>query len=94
MEDHLAKGTLVRSRQEWNAEGPEKILLKCEDKQGQQKYMQSIITKNKRGEIINTVTGQKKVQEEITKLWGKMFADENIDTTEQDIWNTAGQEAK
>ena len=48
MEEHLAKGTSVRSRQEWdiNAEGPGKILLKCEDKYGQQKYMQSIITKN------------------------------------------------
>ena len=100
MEEHLAKGTSVRSRQEWdiNAEGPGKILLKCEDKYGQQKYMQSIITKNERGEIINTVTGQKKVQEETAKFWEKMFADENIDTTEQDIWNylgnTAGQEAK
>ena len=50
MEEHLAKGTSVRSRQEWdiNAEGPGKILLKCEDIYGQQKYMQSIITKNER----------------------------------------------
>ena len=48
MEEHLAKGTSVRSRQEWdiNGEGPGKILLKCEEKYGQQKYMQSIITKN------------------------------------------------
>ena len=49
MEEHLAKGTSVRSKQEWdiNAEGPGKILLKCEDKYGQQKYMQSIITKHR-----------------------------------------------
>ena len=48
MEEHLAKGTSVRSRQEWdiNGEGPGKILLKCEEKCGQQKYMQSIITIN------------------------------------------------
>ena len=34
MEKHLAKGTSVRSRQEWdmNAEGQGKILLKCEEK--------------------------------------------------------------
>ena len=60
--------------------------------------MQSIITKNERGEITNTITGQKNVQEETAKFWEKMFADENIETTEQDIWNylgnTAGQEAK
>ena len=44
MEEHPAKGTSIRSRQEWdiNAEGPGKILLKCEDKYGQQKYMSSI----------------------------------------------------
>ena len=44
MEEHQAKGTSIRSRQEWdiNAEGPGKILLKCEDKYGQQKYMSSI----------------------------------------------------
>ena len=48
MEEYLAKGSSVQSRQEWdiNAEGPGKTLLKCEDKYGQQKYMQSIITKN------------------------------------------------
>ena len=48
MEEHLSKGTSFRSRQEWdiNGEGPGKILLKCEEKYGQRKYMQSIITKN------------------------------------------------
>ena len=48
IEEHQAKGTLIRSRQEWdiNAEGPGKILLKCEDKYGQQKYMSSIVKKN------------------------------------------------
>ena len=47
MEEHLAKGTSIRSKQEWdnNAEGPGKILLKCENKYGQQKYMHSIIKK-------------------------------------------------
>ena len=42
MEEHLAKGTSVRSRQEWdiNGEGPGKILLKCEEKYGPQKYKQ------------------------------------------------------
>ena len=61
MEEHLAKGTSVRSKQEWdiNAEGPGRILLKCEEKYGQQKYMQSIITKNERGEITNTITAKK-----------------------------------
>ena len=58
--------------------------------------MQSII--KKRGEKTNVITGQKEVQEETAKVWEKMFADENIKTTEQDIWNylgnTAGQEAK
>ena len=39
IEEHLAKGTSVRARQEWdiNGEGPGKILLKCEEKYGQQK---------------------------------------------------------
>ena len=60
--------------------------------------MQSIVTKNKRGEVTNTITGQKKLQEETANFWGKIFADENIETTEQDIWNYLGntdaQEAK
>ena len=68
IEEHQAKGTSIRSRQEWdiNAEKPGKILLKCEDKYGQQKYMQSIVTKNEQGEITKRVTGQDKVQEETT----------------------------
>ena len=73
MEEHLAKGTSVWSRQEWdiNKEGPGKVFIKCEEKYGHQKYMQSIITKNKRGEIINTITGQKNVHEETAKFWKK-----------------------
>ena len=37
IEEHLAKEASIRSRQEWdiNAEGPGKILLKCENKYGQ-----------------------------------------------------------
>ena len=48
IEEHQAKGTSIRSRQEWdiNAEGPGKILLKCENIYGQQKYMSSIVKKN------------------------------------------------
>ena len=36
IEEQQARGALIRSRQEWdiNAEGPGKILLKCEDKYG------------------------------------------------------------
>ena len=61
IEEHQVKGASVRSRQEWdiNAEGLGKILLKCEDKYGQQKYMQSIVKKNERGEIITKIIGQK-----------------------------------
>ena len=90
-----SKGALIRSRQEWdiNAEGPGKILLKCEDKYGPQKYMQSIIKNNKRGEITTKITGQKQVQEEPAKYWEKMFADEGITTEEKDIWDYLGQEA-
>ena len=76
----------------------EKYSSNVKKKYGQQKYMQSIITKKERGEIINTITGQQNVQEETAKILKKMFADENIETTEQDIWNylgnTAGKEAK
>ena len=48
IEEHQAKGTSIRSRQEWdiNAEGPGRILLKCEDRYGQQKYMSSVTKKN------------------------------------------------
>ena len=62
MEEHQAKGTSIRSRQEWdiNAEGPGKILLKCEDRYGQQKYMSSIVKKNERGEVTEKITGQQK----------------------------------
>ena len=60
--------------------------------------MQSIIEKNKRGEITKTITGQKNVQEETAKFWEKMFANENIETTVEDIYeylgDEAGQEAK
>ena len=85
MDEHLAKGTSVGSRQEWdmNSEGPGKILLKCDQKYGGQKNMQSIITKNERGEIINTVTGQTAVEEEAAKFWGEKFANEQIESTEQ-----------
>ena len=95
LEEHLAKGTSIRSRQEWdiNAEKPGKILLKCEDKYGQQKYMQSIVTKNERGEITKKITGQEKVQEETAKFWEKMFADEGIKTTEEDIKEYLGDKA-
>ena len=55
--------------------------------------MQSIIKKNLRGEIITKITGQKQVQEETAKYWGKMFADEGITTEERDIWEHLGEEA-
>ena len=95
MEEHLAKGTSVRSRQKWdiNAENPGKILLKCEDKCGQQKYMQSIVTRNERGGITNKITGQERVQEETAKFWEKMCADKGIKTTEEDIREYLGEKA-
>ena len=95
MEEHLAKGASVRSRQEWNvnAEGPAKNLRKCEDKYGLQQYMQSIITKHERGKITNKITGQNKVQEETAKFWQNMFADEGIRTEEKDIWEYLGEKA-
>ena len=85
MDEHLAKGTSVGSRQEWdmNSEGPGKILLKSEKKYCRQNNMKSIITKNERGEIINTVTSQTAVEEEAAKICGKKFADEQIESTEQ-----------
>ena len=49
--------------------------------------MQRIVTKNKRGEVTNTITGQKKLQEETANFLGKILAYKNIETTEQDIWN-------
>ena len=55
--------------------------------------MQSIVTKNEQGEITKRVTGQDKVQEETAKFWEKMFADEGIETTEDDIKNYLGEEA-
>ena len=47
IEEHLAKGTTIRSTLEWdmNGEGPGKILLKCEEILGKQKYMRSVIKK-------------------------------------------------
>ena len=95
IEEHQAKGTSIRSRQEWdiNAEGPGKILLKCENIYGQQKYMSSIVKKNERGEITEKITGQQKVQEETAKYWEKMFADEGITTEEKDINEYLGAEA-
>ena len=95
IEEHQAKGTSIRSRQEWdiNAEGPGKILLKCEDIYGQQKYMSNITKKNERGEIIEKITGQQKVQDETAKYWENMFADEGITTEEDDISDYLGPEA-
>ena len=95
IEEHQAKGTSIRSRQEWdiNAEGPGRILLKCEDRYGQQKYMSSVTKKNERGEIIEKITGQNKVQDETTKYWEKMFADEGITTEEEEIKEYLGPEA-
>ena len=89
------KGTSIRSKQEWdiNAEGPGKILLKCENKYGQQKYMHSVIKRNERGEITEKITDQAKVQDETSKYWGKMFADEGITTEEEDINEYLGEEA-
>ena len=94
MEEHLAKGASIRSIQEWdiNAEGPGKILLKCENKYGQQKYMHSIVKRNERGKIMAKITGQKQVQEETTKYW-EMFADKGITTEEEDINEYLGEEA-
>ena len=73
MEEHLAKGTSVWSRQEWdiNGEGPGKILLKCEDKYGQQIYMQSIVTKNERGEKNKQSTRAKKISGKNGEILGK-----------------------
>jgi hypothetical protein len=51
----------VRARQEWNINGagPGKILLKCEERLGQQKYMSCIIEKkNSQGEITSTTKEQ------------------------------------
>ena len=95
MEEHLAKGTSIRSRQEWdiNAEGPGKILLKCEDRYGQQKYMSSITKKNERGEVTEKITGQQNIQDETTKYWRDMFADEGITTEEEEIKEYLGTEA-
>ena len=47
IEEHFAKGTTVRARLKWdiNGEGPCKILLKCEERLGQQKYMSCVIKK-------------------------------------------------
>ena len=54
--------------------------------------MQSIITKNERGEITKRVTGQEKVQEETAKFCEKMFADEGIETTEDKHKKIFGRE--
>ena len=39
------------------------------------------------------MTGQDKVQEETAKFWEKMFADEGIENTEDDIKNYLGEKA-
>ena len=69
MEEHLAKGTSVRARQEWDitGEGPGKILLKCEGKYGQQKYMQYNYKKLKGGNN-KYYNRTKNVQEEIANF--------------------------
>ena len=55
--------------------------------------MQSIVTKNERGEIKNKITGQEKVQEETARFWEKMFADKGIKTTENDGRDYLGEKA-
>ena len=82
-------------RQEWdiNAEGPGKILLKCEYKYGQQKYMQSIGTKNERGEITNKNNRAKNVQDETAGFWEKMFADKGMKTTEKKHMGIPGRKS-
>ena len=57
IEEHLAQGACIRSRLPWdvNGEGPGKILLKCEEKLGHQKNMNSIIKRNGQGQIIETI---------------------------------------
>ena len=55
--------------------------------------MQSIVTKNERGEIKNKITGQEKVQEETARFWEKMFADKRIKTTENDGRDYLGEKA-
>ena len=87
IEEHLAKGTTVRARLEWdiNGEGLGKILLKCEERLGQKKYMSSVIKINNMGEITETIKSQDAVQKEITNYWRDIFADKNIMITEEDI---------
>ena len=41
----------------------------------------------------NKITGQEKVQEETAKFWEKIFADEGIKTTEEDIKEYLGEKA-
>ena len=69
IEKHLAQCASVRARQEWdiNVEGPGKILLKCKEKLGQQKYMSSTNKRNEQGEIIETITGQDQVEQKLLK---------------------------
>ena len=59
LDEYIDQGTTVRARQEWdiNGEGPGKILLKCEERLGQQKYMSCIVEKNSDGDIISTIKG-------------------------------------
>ena len=60
--------------------------------------MQSIVTKNKRGEVTNTITGQKKLQEETANFLGKILAYKkyrNNRARHMELpLNTAAQEAK
>ena len=55
--------------------------------------MSNITKKNARGEIIEKITGKKNVQDETTKYWEDMFADEGITTEEEDIKDYLGPEA-
>ena len=70
IEDNLAQGASIRARQEWDAnrEEPGKILLKCEERLGQQKYMSRTIKRNGQGEIIETISGQDQVKKEMSKF--------------------------
>ena len=73
LEEYIDQGTTIRARQEqdMNGKGPGKILLKCEERLGQQKYMSSIVEKNLDGDIISTIKGQKEVEGKMADYWEK-----------------------
>ena len=95
LDEYTDQGTTVRARQEWdiNGEGPGKILLKCEERLGQHKYMSCIVEKNLEGEIISTIKGQQQVQGKMADYWADIFADEKLTTTVTDIEQCIGEEA-